>query len=251
MCANSPVLTIRGTCYYSICLIAKTPAGSDWLYRLGWVSVRHGNETKWPLAHDCLRDISSLLEQDSFRDDLSYAGKSNSLRSGGNQSRLFNSLNIPEKSEFQFSSFPSQDSNNPVPRSTSPEPAHSSIDLEVVPQNTSLPVVVNSQGINRRNSRDLAINPNFSKSYIGLAIPFQRKSILQIPKDKVTCTRIFCPPIPADEFNWEMKRDPNKIKIVVLDSTGKFRHRTHTGDSAFSSQSGISGVSPTVLTVSY
>ena len=253
MCANSPVLTVRGTCYYSISLIAKTLAGSDYLYKLGWVSVRHGNETKWPLANDSLRDLSNWLEQDSFRDDGSYCGKPSYMKSGGNHIQLSNSLNIPEKSDYQFSSLPSQDSNNVIFRNNSPEPISSSLDLETVPQQAfSLPPIKKSQSfINRRNSRDiLAINPNFSKSYIGLAIPIHRNSILQLSKDKVTCTRIFSPPIPTDEFNWEMKRDPNKIQIVIMDSTGKFRHRTHTGDSAFSSQSGISGVSPTVLTVS-
>ena len=251
MCANSPVLTVRGTCYYALCLIAKTLAGTEYLYKLGWVSVRHGNETKWPLANESLRDISSWLELDSIRDDLSYVGKTSSLRSGGNRNQLANSLNIPEKSEYQFPSLDSQDSYNTIFRSSSPEPISSLCDLDVPHNSVSLPPMAKSQSFYiRRNSRDIAINPSFSKSYIGLAIPFQKKSILQMSKDKVACTRVFSPPIPADEFNWEMKRDPSKIQIIVMDSTGKFRHRTHTGDSAFSSQSGISGVSPTVLTVS-
>ena len=247
MCSNSPVLTIRGSCFYSICLLAKTPIGTEALYRLGWVSVRHGNESKWPLAHDSLRDISNLLDQDSQRDDISYGGKS--FVSG--RSLLNTSLILPEKFEFTLSSTPSQESDTSFMRSASPEPGPTNLD-NVVPhelqkvQSFQALSINQLQSFRRRNSKDLAINPILSQSYIGLAIPVLRNSILQIPKEPVICTRIFSTHLSPSEFNVEMRRDPNKIQIVVMDSTGKFRHRTHTGDSAFSSQSGVSGVSPTV-----
>ena len=226
--------------------MAKTPVGTEALNKLGWVSVRHGNESKWPLAHDSLRDISNILDQDSLRDDISYGGKST-----GSRSLLNTSLTLPEKYEFTFSSTPSQESDTSFFRSTSPEPVPNNLD-NVVPhelqkvQSFQTLSLTQASSFRRRNSKDLALNPISSHCYIGLAIPVLRNSILQIPKEPVTCTRIFSSRSSSSEFNMEMKRDPNKIQIVVMDSTGKFRHRTHTGDSAFSSQSGVSGVSPVV-----
>lgn len=68
MAANNPVFTIRGyvsdnytviiiflspfrTCFYALCLIAKTKRGVEQLKQLGWVSVCHSHEHKWPVVH--------------------------------------------------------------------------------------------------------------------------------------------------------------------------------------------------------
>ena len=227
--------------------MAKTPVGTEALYKLGWVSVRHGNETKWPLAHDSLRDISNMLDQDSLRDDISYGGGKSI---GSNRSMLNTSLTLPEKYEFTFSSSTSQETDISFIRSTSPEPGPNSLD-GVVPHELQKVQSFQASSINqlsfmRRNSKNLALNPISSHCYIGLAIPVLRDSIIQIPKEPVTYTEIFPTHSSPNEFNMEMKRDTSKIQIVVMDSTGKFRHRTHTGDSAFSSQSGVCGVSSTV-----
>ena len=250
MCCNCPVLSIRGTCFYAICLIAKTSSGSDTLSALGWVSVRHGNETRWPLVHDSLRQITSMLDQDS-RDDVSLSAKYGSLKSS--RAAKVESLSIPEKSEFEF--FPSTKGGTPIYRKPSPEPIPSKVEVPPFETSKSLSSILsrgrsNSSFSLGQDSRILAINPNLSKAYIGLAIPVQRETIIQIPPDIPANVPTFSPLSSANELNWEMKRDPNKIQIVVMDTTGKFRHRTHTGDSAFSSQSGITSGSPSVLTVS-
>ena len=39
----------HSTCFYALCLIAKTTKGVQQLKRLGWVSVCHSHEHKWPV----------------------------------------------------------------------------------------------------------------------------------------------------------------------------------------------------------
>lgn len=36
-------------CFYALCLISKTQAGSDALLEEGWTCVRHSREEKWPI----------------------------------------------------------------------------------------------------------------------------------------------------------------------------------------------------------
>ena len=38
------------TCFYTLCLIAKTTKGVQQLKQLGWVSVCHSHEHKWPVV---------------------------------------------------------------------------------------------------------------------------------------------------------------------------------------------------------
>jgi len=52
MAEECPVLSIRGTCFYALCLIARTPHGADILLEEGWTSVRHTMEVKWPLVFE-------------------------------------------------------------------------------------------------------------------------------------------------------------------------------------------------------
>jgi rapamycin-insensitive companion of mTOR len=41
MAEANEVLTVRGTCFYALCLLARTVQGADVLQELGWVSLRH------------------------------------------------------------------------------------------------------------------------------------------------------------------------------------------------------------------
>ncbi|XP_065904435.1 rapamycin-insensitive companion of mTOR-like isoform X3 [Dysidea avara] len=50
MATSNPVFSIRGTCFYTLCLIAKTTKGVQQLKQLGWVSVCHSHEHKWPVV---------------------------------------------------------------------------------------------------------------------------------------------------------------------------------------------------------
>lgn len=49
---ESPVLSIRGTAFYALCLICKTQEGANALLKEGWVTVRHSSEVKWPLVFE-------------------------------------------------------------------------------------------------------------------------------------------------------------------------------------------------------
>ena len=39
------------TCFYALCLVAKTKRGVEELKQLGWVSVCHSHEHKWPVVN--------------------------------------------------------------------------------------------------------------------------------------------------------------------------------------------------------
>ena len=45
------------TCFYALCLISKTIQGANVLLELGWTSVQHSPEEKWPLNFDQFLDI--------------------------------------------------------------------------------------------------------------------------------------------------------------------------------------------------
>jgi hypothetical protein len=97
MVEKSPILSIRGTCFYSLCLISKTPQGADSLLSMGWTSVRHSREEKWPLRfEETVKEIiqpssplspSSITPNALFNDTMSSPL---SLRSKSNPS-----LDIP------------------------------------------------------------------------------------------------------------------------------------------------------------
>ena len=53
---SSPPST--STCFYSLCLISKTPQGADALLTHGWTSVRHSSDEKWPLIlSEAIEDV--------------------------------------------------------------------------------------------------------------------------------------------------------------------------------------------------
>ena len=45
------------TCFYALCLISKTIQGANVLLELGWTSVQHSPEEKWPLNFDQCLDV--------------------------------------------------------------------------------------------------------------------------------------------------------------------------------------------------
>ncbi|XP_062509189.1 rapamycin-insensitive companion of mTOR-like [Corticium candelabrum] len=47
---TSPVLSIRGTAFYALSLIARTKLGSNRLHELGWLCLRHNGEQQWPVT---------------------------------------------------------------------------------------------------------------------------------------------------------------------------------------------------------
>ena len=59
-----PYLSISGTAYYAIGLVASTPSGSEALGNRGWVTIRHCRGDLWPIATDWLQqvDMSSVKE---------------------------------------------------------------------------------------------------------------------------------------------------------------------------------------------
>ncbi|XP_057305998.1 rapamycin-insensitive companion of mTOR-like isoform X2 [Hydractinia symbiolongicarpus] len=62
MALNCEVLTLRGTCFYVLGLIASTSVGADKLEDLGWESVRHRGSDKWPVIE---QDMMYFLESDA------------------------------------------------------------------------------------------------------------------------------------------------------------------------------------------
>ena len=75
--ANFPSLTVllllSRTCYYALCLIAKTKRGVEQLKQLGWVSVCHSHEHKWPVVNK--RTSSTSSTSSSSRADTLVRGK--------------------------------------------------------------------------------------------------------------------------------------------------------------------------------
>jgi len=49
-----PVLSVKGTAYYAMGLVATTRPGSTALGGKGWVTIRHGRGEHWPIATDWL-----------------------------------------------------------------------------------------------------------------------------------------------------------------------------------------------------
>ena len=51
------ILAHHRTCFYALCLISKTIQGANVLLELGWTSVQHSPEEKWPLNFDQCLDV--------------------------------------------------------------------------------------------------------------------------------------------------------------------------------------------------
>ncbi|XP_065648769.1 rapamycin-insensitive companion of mTOR isoform X2 [Hydra vulgaris] len=66
MAQNSPVLTVRGTCFFVLGLMASTNLGAGKLEDLGWSSVRHQGTDIWPVIEP---EYTYIMEQEFFDDD--------------------------------------------------------------------------------------------------------------------------------------------------------------------------------------
>ncbi|CAN8003661.1 unnamed protein product [Ixodes hexagonus] len=58
MAQDAPVFSIRGTCFYVLCLLATTADAVESLASLGWESVQHSHHEPWPIAADALAGLS-------------------------------------------------------------------------------------------------------------------------------------------------------------------------------------------------
>ncbi|XP_065569459.1 rapamycin-insensitive companion of mTOR-like isoform X2 [Artemia franciscana] len=45
-------LSVRGTAFYALCLIARTSEGAEALKRYGWIAVRHDHHEQWPIVSE-------------------------------------------------------------------------------------------------------------------------------------------------------------------------------------------------------
>lgn len=59
MAQNSPVYSIRGVCFYVLCLLATTADSVEPLSGLGWDCVQHQHHEAWPVAADTLRSMQT------------------------------------------------------------------------------------------------------------------------------------------------------------------------------------------------
>lgn len=58
MAQDAPVYSIRGTCFYVLCLLATMAEAVESLASLGWESVQHRHHEAWPIAADALAGLS-------------------------------------------------------------------------------------------------------------------------------------------------------------------------------------------------
>ncbi|KAM7287109.1 rapamycin-insensitive companion of mTOR isoform X2 [Ixodes scapularis] len=58
MAQDAPVYSIRGTCFYVLCLLATTAEAVEALASLGWESVQHRHHEAWPIAADALAGLA-------------------------------------------------------------------------------------------------------------------------------------------------------------------------------------------------
>uniref|UniRef100_T1J225 peptidylprolyl isomerase n=1 Tax=Strigamia maritima TaxID=126957 RepID=T1J225_STRMM len=65
---ESPVFSIRGTCFNVLALISLTPTGADLLSQLGWESVRYHRREQWPILKEA--DVNSNLDDYLLEMDL-------------------------------------------------------------------------------------------------------------------------------------------------------------------------------------
>ncbi|CAG2169861.1 unnamed protein product, partial [Oppiella nova] len=69
MAAHSPILSVRGTCFNVLCLLASTLEGSEALQEFGWESIRHSHHEKFCLVEEPKAD--ALMNY--LNDDRSHA----------------------------------------------------------------------------------------------------------------------------------------------------------------------------------
>jgi len=58
---NCPVLSVKGTAYYAMGLVATTRPGATALGGKGWVTLRHGRGDYWPIATDWLGATDTMF----------------------------------------------------------------------------------------------------------------------------------------------------------------------------------------------
>ena len=66
------LLLLFRTCFYALCLIAKTKRGVEQLKQLGWVSVCHSHEHKWPVVNKRSSSSSSSKDDAVVRNKLPF-----------------------------------------------------------------------------------------------------------------------------------------------------------------------------------
>ncbi|KAH7935141.1 hypothetical protein HPB52_004529 [Rhipicephalus sanguineus] len=59
MAQESPIYSIRGVCFYVLCLLASTGDSVEYLSGLGWDCVQHKHNEVWPVASDALRVVKT------------------------------------------------------------------------------------------------------------------------------------------------------------------------------------------------
>ena len=65
-------LPILRTCYYALCLIAKTKRGVEQLKQLGWVSVCHSHEHKWPVVNKSVTFTPYILRRNIVKEKAPF-----------------------------------------------------------------------------------------------------------------------------------------------------------------------------------
>ena len=64
MAGQSPILSVRGTCFNVLCLLATTVEGSEFLEEFGWESIRHSHHEKFCLVDEPKIDsLSNFLNE--------------------------------------------------------------------------------------------------------------------------------------------------------------------------------------------
>lgn len=66
LASNSPVLSVRGTCFYVLGLIGSTSIGAERLEAFGWDSVRHKCSEEWPVTEP---DFTYFFDSDLSEDE--------------------------------------------------------------------------------------------------------------------------------------------------------------------------------------
>ena len=84
MAAQSPILSVRGTCFNVLCLLATTGEGSDLLQDFGWESIRHSHHEKFCLVDEPKSDnlVSFMNENRSHAWSVSTISNKFDLLSG-------------------------------------------------------------------------------------------------------------------------------------------------------------------------
>ncbi|XP_054162554.1 rapamycin-insensitive companion of mTOR-like isoform X2 [Oppia nitens] len=94
--AESPILSVRGTCFNVLCLIATTPDGCEALQEFGWDAIRHSRHEKF-----CLVEEPNVERLRGFSDSRTHAS---SVSTASNNFELFSGKDLEISSE-RFVSF--------------------------------------------------------------------------------------------------------------------------------------------------